>query len=44
MKNREALSMEDLEMVSGGSLTDDGNMEKASEALFELIEDIFDWF
>ena len=44
MKNMAALSMDELELVSGGSYIDTGNMGEAAEALYELLEDIFDWF
>ena len=33
MKNMEALNLEELEMVSGGSYIDTGNMEEAAKAL-----------
>lgn len=44
MKSMEALNMEELEKVNGGGYLDTGNMGEAAEALYELLEDIFDWF
>ncbi len=43
MKAMEALSLEELELVSGGGLIDTGNVEKAAEDLREILHDLFGW-
>lgn len=43
MKNMEALSLEDLEMVSGGGYIDTGNVEQAAKDLREILHDWFGW-